>query len=55
MRITALILSAVFLLAAGTASACPMYEQTAKKDQNLAASSSNSTPIPSQTKQDNNG
>jgi hypothetical protein len=44
MRFTAFLLAASFMVTAGVASACPM--QSAAKNQTLASSNANSTPIP---------
>ena len=48
MRVTAFILAATFMLAAGAASACPMHNATAGNDQTVASNSKapQSTPIP---------
>ena len=55
MRITALFLTAAFLLAAGTASAaCPGHPTTASNDQ-TTTSSDNSTPVPRKTGQGSRG
>ena len=52
MRITALFLTAAFLLAAGAASApCPGHQTTASNN-GTTASSGNSTPVPRKTEQD---
>jgi hypothetical protein len=49
MRVLAFMLAASLLTAAGTASACPM--ESAAKNQTLASSNANSTPIPQKSRQ----
>ena len=53
MRVTAFILAAAFVVAAGSAMACPM--QSAANAPAIASSNTNSTPIPAKAQPPNNG
>ncbi len=53
MRIAVLLVTGLFILATGTAMACPM--QTASSSQTVASSNANSTPIPAKAQRANNG
>lgn len=56
MRAIAVLSATVFLLAAGTAWACPMQSVSTGKSQTVASSSgSQSTPIPAEAQGDGNG
>jgi hypothetical protein len=52
MRVTAFLATAAFVLAAGSAMACPM--ESVAKGQTVASSSANSTPIPAKAQRGNN-